>query len=107
MNWVDPWGLAGFHFDSSGKYIHQGKYRFDSKGNLVDHLGRKLKTPEKGGNWRDAKNTLKFLKGKKPDFFRIGPLMLIFPGQEKMIDNFNKGLPFDYHSFDSCGRPST
>ncbi|MBU1640975.1 MAG: RHS repeat-associated core domain-containing protein [Proteobacteria bacterium] len=81
VNWIDPEGLAGWHFDrteSGRKLIHKGKYRFDSDGDLVDHSGRKLKNPEKGGTWKDAKDALKWLKGKKPTFFDNGmPLILI------------------------------
>jgi hypothetical protein len=63
--------------------IHQGKYRFNQAGQLVDHTGKVLTSPEKGGTWREAKKVLNELRNKKPDFFSppstpSGPLMFEF-----------------------------
>jgi len=94
VNWVDPEGLTRWHFDGGGKYIHQGKYRFNDKGKLVDHSGRELSKPEKGGNWKDAQKMLDFLKGKKPGFFVEGVMpLIIFPWQIECIENPAKCRP--------------
>ena len=94
-NAVDPWGLIHIDTGQNGeKLIHNGKYRFDQKGKLVDHVGRELSKPQRGGNWKDANKALIFLKGKYPNFFDTVPLVM-FPGQEQMFKNIINGYPID------------
>jgi len=93
VNFIDPIGLAGWHFDYDAvgnRLIHYGKYRFNQAGELVEHCGKVINDVPK-----DAEKTLDWLKKTKPDFFRTAPL-LMFPGQEQMLDNLNKGYPLDY-----------
>ena len=57
--------------------IHKDKYRFNTRGQLVDHNGRPLTKPEKGGTWKQAKKALKFLRSKKPGFFLSAAMAFI------------------------------
>ncbi|MCP4344090.1 MAG: RHS repeat-associated core domain-containing protein, partial [Desulfobacterales bacterium] len=76
---IDPYGLAKAHFDrlpDGSRAIHYGKYRFNDSGQLVDHGGRVLSKPEKGGTWKEAKKALKWLMGKHSNFFRVIPCLM-------------------------------
>ncbi len=87
INYTDPTGLASWHFDYSKlgeRLIHYGKYRFNRAGELVEHTGRVIKDIP-----CDAAKALEWLKNVKPDFFRAVPFLLLLPGQEQMLNNFN------------------
>ena len=104
VNFVDPEGLASWHFDRTKegeRLIHYEKYRFNKNGDLVTHRGQKIEDMSK-----DAKKVLKWLKNVKPNFFENIPLLLLFPGQEQMLNNLQNGFSIDYDSYDACGRPS-
>ncbi len=80
VNMIDPLGLTGWHFDrfpNGERGIHKDKYRFNTRGQLVDHNGRPLTKPEKGGTWKQAKKALKFLRSKKPGFFLSAAMAFI------------------------------
>jgi hypothetical protein len=75
----------------------------DKLGDLVDHAGRKLADPEKGGSWKEAKKVLDWLKNKKGGFFSSSvPIPFMFEWQEQLID-----YPWvnEKNTFDECGNP--
>jgi len=88
INFTDPTGLASWHFDYTRlgeRLIHYGKFRFNSTGQLVEHSGKLIRDIP-----CEAAKVLEWLRKVKPDFFRAGPVFLLLPGQEQMLDNFNK-----------------
>jgi len=100
VNLIDPDGLlAKWHFDygrDSERLIHYLKYRFNKDGKLVEHCGKVIKEELS----KDAKKTLEWLKTVKPGFFRAMPLLLILPGQEQMLKNYNITGSFTRNDYD-------
>ena len=87
INLTDPTGLASWHFDYNKlgeRFIHYGKFRFNSAGELVEHTGKVIKDIT-----CEAAKALEWLKKVKPDFFRAAPFLLILPGQEQILNNYN------------------
>lgn len=101
INFIDPEGLTGekwmFHSsDHGGPHFQQGTQRYDAK--TLDPIKHKGKTPPEL-----SKSEIKRLKQTKAwaqmlrysQNIESAPLLLLFPGQEQMLENMSKGYPLD------------
>lgn len=60
------------------KFIHYQGYRFNEKGELVEHSGKVIQSQVTGA----AAKALQYLKNVKPNFFRGGPIFVIPEGPD-------------------------